>query len=128
MINAQYNMPAGQSPSVLRYWYPKNGKGAVNQDIFVILRAGKNPVLSHLWLNYMLDLKNAKSNAAFTGYQTPHNGIDPNTMVSDGTIPANLASVVVLPQYFNVGYRELELSPAIDTAWHNVWQEFKAGG
>ena len=57
----------------------------------MILRAGKNPVLSHLWLNYMLDLKNAKSNAAFTGYQTPHNGIDPNTMVSDGTIPSNLA-------------------------------------
>jgi spermidine/putrescine transport system substrate-binding protein len=128
MINAQYNMPAGQSPSVLRYWYPKNGKGAVNEDIFVILRSGKNPVLSHLWLNYMLDLKNAKSNAAFTGYQTPHNGIDPNTMVSDGTIPANLASVVVLPQYFNDGYRELELSPATDTAWHNVWQAFKAGG
>jgi hypothetical protein len=34
----------------------------------------------------------------------------------------------VLPQYFNVGYRELELSPSTDTAWHNVWQEFKAGG
>jgi spermidine/putrescine transport system substrate-binding protein len=127
MVNAQYNMPAGQSPSVLRYWYPKNGKGAVNEDIFVILRSGKNPVLSHLWLNYMLALKNAKSNAGFTGYQTPHNGIDPNTMVSDGTIPPNLASVVVLPQYFNVGYRELELSPATDVAWHNVWQEFKAG-
>jgi spermidine/putrescine transport system substrate-binding protein len=27
-----------------------------------------------------------------------------------------------------VGYRELELSPAKDLAWHNVWQAFKAGG
>jgi spermidine/putrescine transport system substrate-binding protein len=128
MINAQYNMPAGQSPSVLRYWYPKNGKGAVNEDIFVVLRSGKNPVLSHLWLNYMLDTKNAIANAGFTGYQTPHTAVDPNTMVSNGTIPPNLASVVVLPQYFNEGYRELELSPTVDTAWHNVWQQFKAGG
>jgi spermidine/putrescine transport system substrate-binding protein len=128
MVNAIANMPTGQSPSVLRYWYPPSGKGAVNQDIFVVLRAGKNPVLSHVWLNYILDVKNAIANAAFTGYQTPHNAIDPNSMVSSGTIPANLASVVVLPKYFDEGYRELELNPAADLAWHNVWQKFKAGG
>jgi spermidine/putrescine transport system substrate-binding protein len=128
MVNAIANMPTGQSPSVLRYWFPPSGKGAVNQDIFVVLRAGKNPVLSHMWLNYILDVKNAIANAAFTGYQTPHNAIDPNSMVSSGTIPANLASVVVLPKYFSEGYRELELSPATDLAWHNVWQKFKAGG
>jgi spermidine/putrescine transport system substrate-binding protein len=127
MVNAIANMPAGQDPGVLRYWYPKDGRGAVNGDILVILRSGKNPVLAHLWLNYMLDTKNAIANAGFTGYQTPHSAIDPNTMVSNGTIPANLASVVVLPRYFDEGYRELELSPAVDTAWHNVWQGFKAG-
>lgn len=127
MINAIANLPQGTDPSVLRYWYPKNGKGAVNEDIFVVLKSGKNPVLAHLWLNYMLDLKNAQANAAFTGYQTPHNAIKPDQMVSDGIIPQNLASVVVLPQYFDVGYRELELSPSTDAAWHTVWQEFKAG-
>jgi spermidine/putrescine transport system substrate-binding protein len=127
MVNAIANLPQGTDPSVLRYWFPANGKGAVNEDIFVILKAGKNPVLSHLWLNYMLDLANAKANAAFTGYQTPHNAIKPDQMVSDGIIPSNLASVVVLPQYFDTGYRELELSPAVDAAWHTVWQEFKAG-
>jgi spermidine/putrescine transport system substrate-binding protein len=127
MVNAIANMPAGQDPSVLRYWYPTNGKGAVNEDIFVILRSGKNPVLAHMWLNYMLDTQNAIANAGFTGYQTPHNAIDPNSMVQNGTIPANLASVVVLPRYFDTGYRELELNPTIDAAWHNVWQEFKAG-
>jgi spermidine/putrescine transport system substrate-binding protein len=33
----------------------------------------------------------------------------------------------VLPHYFDVGYRLLQLPPAADQAWHQVWQEFKAG-
>ena len=31
-------------------------------------------------------------------------------------------------EYFDKGYRLLELDPANDQAWHNVWRAFKAGG
>jgi spermidine/putrescine transport system substrate-binding protein len=43
-------------------------------------------------------------------------------------IPENLRTVIVKPEYFDTGYRTLELDAANDAAWHNVWQAFKAGG
>jgi hypothetical protein len=35
---------------------------------------------------------------------------------------------VVLEEDFKIGFPLLQLPPASDTAWHQVWQEFKAGG
>ena len=34
----------------------------------------------------------------------------------------------MLPEYFDEGYRLLELPPTEDDEWHQIWQEFKAGG
>jgi len=48
-------------------------------------------------------------------------------LVSDGTIPKNLASCVVLESQFKTGANILELSPADDANWQKVWQKFKAG-
>ena len=45
-----------------------------------------------------------------------------------GFVPANLTSAIVKPEYFDTGYRLLELDAANDAAWHNVWRAFKAGG
>jgi spermidine/putrescine transport system substrate-binding protein len=127
MVNAQYYMPKGQSADVIRYWFPPDGRGAVGNDLMVILRSGKNPVLAHLFLNYLLDFNTAMANFSFTGYQPPQNKLDPKLMVDQGYVPATMKSAVVLPSYFDHGYRELELAPAVDAAWHAAWQEFKAG-
>ena len=54
--------------------------------------------------------------------------INPDSLVADGFIPENLKNAIVRPEYFDTGYRILELDPANDTAWHNVWRAFKAGG
>ena len=43
-------------------------------------------------------------------------------------IPENLRSAIVRPEYFDAGYRLLELDGDNDAAWHNVWRAFKAGG
>ena len=43
-------------------------------------------------------------------------------------IPENLRTAIVKPEYFDTGYRLLELDAANDAAWHKVWQQFKAGG
>ena len=53
--------------------------------------------------------------------------LDAASMVSDGYVPANLATAIVKPEWFAEGYRLLELPPAADAAWHQVWQQFKAG-
>ena len=84
--------------------------------------------MSHLFINHLLDPDVAQQNFAQTGYQPPQNNINPDSLVSSGFIPPNLKSAVVKEDYFNTGYRLLELDPANDQAWHNVWRAFKAGG
>jgi spermidine/putrescine transport system substrate-binding protein len=121
-------MPEGVKPDILRYWFPSDGKGMVDNDLLVMLRGGKNPVLAHLFINHLLDPDVAQQNFAQTGYQPPQNNINPDSLVSSGFIPENLKSAVVRPEYFDKGYRLLELDPANDQAWHNVWRAFKAGG
>jgi spermidine/putrescine transport system substrate-binding protein len=127
MVNAQYYMPKGQSASVMRYWFPSDGRGAVGSDLITILRSGRNPVLAHLFLNWLLDADVAIDNMSWNGYQPPLRKLNPNELVSQELIPSNLASATVLPDYFVKGYRQLELSPTIDGLWHNAWQQFKAG-
>jgi spermidine/putrescine transport system substrate-binding protein len=128
MVSAQYYMPKGQSPSVLRYWYPPEGGGAIGSDNMTILTGGKNPVLAHMFINYLLDNKNGFDNFYnLTGYQPPFNSIDTDRLVSEEVIPETLASTVVHPEDFDKGYVYLELSPAGDELWHAAYQEYAAG-
>jgi len=127
VVNAQYYLPKGVGPEVLAYWYPQDGKGMVDNDLNVILTQGKNPVLAHLFLNFMLDAKNALDNFGYIGYQPPQVSLDAAKTISDGYVPANLATAWVKQEWFDVGYRLLELPPAADAAWHQIWQQFKAG-
>src|SRR6185503_3974614 len=128
IINAQNYLPEGQGPEILRYWFPQDGKGLVDNDLIVMLRSGKNPVLAHLFVNHMLEPEVAQQNFAQIGYQPPQISINPDSLVAEGFIPENLKSAIVKPEYFDAGYRLLELDTANDAAWHNVWRAFKAGG
>jgi spermidine/putrescine transport system substrate-binding protein len=128
MVSAQYYVPKGVSPSILRYWSPPDGLGAIGQDNITVLKGGKNPVLAHMFINFLLDETNAFDNFYnLTGYQPPINSIDANSLVSDEVIPENLATTVVRPEDFDKGYWYLELSPSGDALWHNAYQEFAAG-
>ena len=128
IINAQSYLPEGTGPEILRYWFPSDGKGMVDNDMLVTLRGGKNPVLAHLFINHMLNPDVAKENFSAIGYQPPQNTITPDSLVAEEFIPENLRSAIVKPEYFDTGYRLLELDAANETAWRNVWQAFNAGG
>lgn len=128
IIQALGYLPENTPPEVLQYWFPADGKGLVDNDLMVILKSGKNPVLAHLFLNHMLDPVSAQQNFTQIGYQPPQKSINPDTLVADGFIPENLTSAIVKPEYFDAGYRLLELDAENDAAWHNVWRGFKAGG
>jgi spermidine/putrescine transport system substrate-binding protein len=128
IINAQSYLPEGTGPEILRYWFPADGKGMVDNDMLDTLKGGKNPVLAHLFINHMLEPEVAKENFSAIGYQPPQNSLTPDSLVHEEFIPEYLRSAIVKPEYFDTGYRLLELDPANDAAWHNVWQTFKAGG
>src|SRR5262245_43498587 len=128
MVNAQYYMPKGQSADVIRYWFPPDSKGPVNNDLMVVMRGGKAPVLAHHFLNFMLDFDNAMSNMSFVGYQPPQVKVTPELLVEQEYIPQNLTTAIVTEQHVANGLRELELAPDVEARWQQVWQEFKAGG
>ena len=127
MVTGQYYMPKGVDPSVLRYWSPPDGRGRIGNDFMVVLRGGENPILAHHFLNYMLGTDVSVKNFSWVGYQPPLRSLTPETMVSDGYIPENLAAAVVKPEYFQAGYPLLEVQPDVEAEYQAIWQQFKAG-
>ena len=127
MITGQYYMPEGVDASVLRYWSPPDGRGMIGNDFMTVLKGGENPVLAHHFLNFMLGNDVSLKNFSWVGYQPPLRSLTPETMVSDGYVPENLASAVVKPEWFQVGYPLLELPPEVEGEYQAIWQQFKAG-
>ena len=113
---------------MLRYWFPQDGKGLVDNDLMVVLRSGKNPVLAHLFINHMLDPEVAMQNFSAIGYQPPQDSITADSLVAEEFIPENLRSAIVKPEYFEPVTGCSSSIAANDAAWHNVWRAFKAGG
>jgi spermidine/putrescine transport system substrate-binding protein len=126
-VNMPYYLPKRSDPADLRYWFPADGRGLVNNDLAVLLRSGRNPVLGHLFLEHLLDPEVALANLSATGYQPPQNTMTAEKLVAEEYIPRNLQSAAVLPGSFETGLRTLELPPETDAQWQAVWQRFKAG-
>jgi spermidine/putrescine transport system substrate-binding protein len=127
MITGQYYMPEGVDSSVLRYWSPPTGQGMIGNDFMVLPKSGENPVMAHHFLNFMLGTDVSLKNFSWVGYQPPLRALTPESMVADGFVPENLASAVVKPEWFQVGYPILELPPAVEAEYQAIWQQFKAG-
>ena len=127
IVNAVYYLPKGKKPAILRYWFPGDGRGQVDNDLMVVLNQGKNPVAAHHFMNYLLDEKISIQNFGYTGYQPPQTSINPASMVEDGFIPDNLREATVLQEWFDTGDRLLGMPIDVEQKWLAVWQEFKAG-
>ncbi len=127
-ISAKWYLPEGTTADALGYWFPEDGRGIIGSDMIAIPKAAKNPVLAHHFLNYLLDEKHGYDNfAEFTGYQPPLTVLDPDKLVSDGVVPANLRTSIVRESDFDTAFPLTELTPEGATAWQNAWAEFKAG-
>ena len=56
MAAAGFLHAKGRAVNFVGYWFPPDGRGPVGNDTDHVLRRRANPVLAHLFLNYMLDL------------------------------------------------------------------------
>jgi spermidine/putrescine transport system substrate-binding protein len=121
MAAAASYMPKGVPVDVVGYWFPPDGRGPVANDTIVVLRSSPNPVLAHLFLNYMLDLDNVLENISFNGYMQPLTGVTPQRLVKEKILPKSLLSTVVLPSYFRRGLGELQLPVDADALWQQAW-------
>jgi spermidine/putrescine transport system substrate-binding protein len=121
MAAAGSYMPKGVPVSDVGYWFPTDGRGPVANDTNVVLRSAANPVLAHMFLNYMQDLPNVLENISFNGYMQPSNGVTPQVLVKEQILPSALLSTVVLPSYFRRGVSELQLPVDVDALWQQAW-------
>ena len=128
IINAQYYLPEGTRPTMLRYWFPPDGKGLVDNDLMVVLRAARtrcSPTCSSTTCSTRSgqgELLRDRLPAA-AEHASPRIRLSPRS-----SSPRTCATAIVKPEYFDTGYRLLELDAANEAAWHNVWQAFNAGG
>jgi spermidine/putrescine transport system substrate-binding protein len=125
-----YYLPKGTPATALAYWKDEKGKVPVQNDCWSICATTKKPVLSHLWLNYILDNGVAYSNFVdFNGYQPPLNEIDPSTLVSKGVVPENLANAVLTND--DLGSDSLQygtLTARGQQLWQDGYSDFLAAG
>ena len=126
MASAASYMPKGVNVDVVGYWFPPDGKGPVANDTITVLRNAPNPVLAHLFLNYMLDINNGLTNISFNGYMQPINGITPQRLVKEQLLPPSLISTAVLPSYFRRGVQELQIPTAANALWEQAWLQAKS--
>ena len=124
-----YYLPKGTPASVMSYWKAPNGHVPVQNDCWSICTTTKKPVLSHLWLNYILDNDVAYSNFVnFNGYQPPLNEIDPADLVTKNVIPENLQTAVLTNDDFGPdSLQEMTLTNTGSVLWQNGYSELPGG-
>ncbi len=120
-------MPKGVPVEVVGYWFPPDGKGPVGNDLNTVLRTATNPVLAHLFLNYLLDVQNALNNISWNGYMQPLTDITPQRLVKEKILPASLMSTAVLPSFFRRGVMELQIPVETNLLWEQAWQAASKG-
>jgi spermidine/putrescine transport system substrate-binding protein len=121
MAAAPSYMPKGVPVEVVGYWFPKDGKGPIANDTNTVLRSAANPVLAHMFVNYLMDEPVAVENISWNGYMQPVTAITPELLVKEQILPPTLMSTAVVPQDFRRGIGELQLPVDADALWQQAW-------
>ncbi len=121
MAAAASYMPKGVPVEVVRYWFPRDGKGPIANDTNTVLRSASNPVLAHHFVNYLMDEQVALKNISYNGYMQPVTAITPELLVKEQILPPTLMSTAVVPADFRRGVGELQLPVDADALWQQAW-------
>ena len=121
MAAAPSYMPKGVPVEVVGYWFPRDGRGPIANDTNTVLRSASNPVLAHLFLNYLLDEPVVVENISWNGYMQPLTAVTPELLVKEQILPPSLMSTAVLPSDFRRGVGELQLPVDADALWQQAW-------
>ncbi len=127
----QYYLPKGLPISAFSYvWPPKaaGGKpGIITNDVFAIPKGATSPVLAHAMIDYLLDPSNSAVNYAYEGYQPPLTSITPESILADELVPKNLSNILITEEDFPLGVQELELAPAVNQLYQQIYQDVTGG-
>jgi spermidine/putrescine transport system substrate-binding protein len=121
MAAAPLYAPKGLPPTAFAYWWPKDGRGPIDNDMLALVKGGKNPVLAHLFLNHVLDVEQAFINYEYIYYQQPLKAMTPEAVVGRKLVPSNLQNTLIEEAQFKLGYVSGPLSTPAATLWENAW-------
>lgn len=128
LLAARWYLPKGESLDVLGYWVPEDvSQRVIGNDVMAIPKSATKPVLSHLFINNLLDNDVAERNFNWNGYQPPLTKITVPYAIDRGYIVEGLDLAIVQPEDFQSGIVQVEQPPSVESMWRNEWARFKAG-
>jgi len=127
MNYAQWFLPEGVEAEVLGYYYPPEGGWEVANDTIVLNKDAQNPVLAHLFMDFLMRKDVALTNFGYEGFQPPLLGVDRAEFLDAGYIPENLENTLVSEEDFDLGQPVAPLTPEADQIYQDEWARFKAG-
>ncbi|MGZ5293112.1 MAG: ABC transporter substrate-binding protein [Actinomycetota bacterium] len=131
MAYYQYYLPKGLDITALSYAWPPQGsggkKGLLSHDLFAIPKGAANPVLAHDMINFMYEATNAIDNYSYEGYQPTVASFNEESAVKDGYLPESLTYTIVTADMIPMGVTELELEPAVNQLYQQIYQEVTGG-
>jgi len=135
LINSQYYWPGGVDEGTTRYLWPAKSDGstthgAISSDTMTVLKGSENPVLAHMFLEFMLDEANALKNFEYVGYQPPQNGLSADYLVSEELLLPHLAPALVTPEDFELDTAWVQgpLDADTEAQWVEQWNRANSGG
>ncbi|MFM2070924.1 MAG: hypothetical protein RLZZ623_1187 [Actinomycetota bacterium] len=121
-------LPDGTTTDVLGFWHPPSDTYVVTNDSMGVLADAENPVLAHLYLNYLLDNTVAEKNFSWNGYLPALTKLDADYVINAGYVPENLRNCVPTNDDIAKGLRFTPLDAAGTALYEEAWSKFTAGG
>ena len=130
MVYYQYYLPKGLDLTSLSYAWPPQGPGGkpglISHDLFAISKGAASPVLAHKFIDFMYEPENALTNYGYEGYQPTVVSLDQSTALENG-LPPSLDYTFVTEDMLPMGVSELELAPAVNQLYQQIYQEVTGG-
>ncbi|HEX4008669.1 MAG TPA: extracellular solute-binding protein [Solirubrobacteraceae bacterium] len=89
MVQVPHYLPKSTPLSAVSFYFPPSGRGYILNDLWVIPRTAKNPVLAHLFMNHFLEEQSAIDNFRDEGYQTMLTGLTSENLKAANVAPAH---------------------------------------
>jgi spermidine/putrescine transport system substrate-binding protein len=93
-----------------------------------VMTNAENPVLAHLYIDFLLDNAVAEKNFSWVGYLPALTKLDADYVIGAGYVPDNLRSCVPTNDDIAKGLRFEALGPEGDAQYEAAWSKFTAGG
>jgi spermidine/putrescine transport system substrate-binding protein len=121
-------LPEGTTSDVLGFWHPPSEQYVVSNDSMGVLADAENPVLAHLYINYLLDNDVSEKNFSWVGYLPALTKLDADYVIGAGYVPENLRSCVPTNDDITKGLKFKALTAEGDALYEAAWSKFTAGG